>query len=846
MKFGGVWRDYQARVLDEMDDHLADGRLHVVAPPGAGKTILGLEIIARLGRPALVLAPTVTIRDQWARRLYPLFLNAPPADETVSCDLGDPRSFTLVTYQALDAHRRGAGLDALIVGLNAQGPLTLVLDEAHHLRREWWSSLEHLAASLDDPRIIALTGTPPYDAGHAEWARYEALCGSIDVEIGIPALVRNGDLCPHQDHVIFSHPTADALALLDNRRRAIADLQQDLREDGTLLDRLQAHPWLSDPAAHVELILDAPEMLSAVLVLLAAAGRALPKAPLDLLGVSARDMPPSSLFWLERLLDGLTGELAKTFPIGDDRLKQLRARLHHEGLIEGGRVRLRQSRSVFRVMASSLAKLDSITDIARAERASLGTDLRMVILADHIRAEEMPTRPAEGFRPAKLGVVPIFETLRRQGGAPECLGMLTGTLVIVPKAALASIAGERETLKITELPACPDHVRLEAAADGNAALVQLVTGLLSEGRITVLVGTQSLLGEGWDAPTLNSLVLASNTASFMLSNQMRGRALRIDTGRPGKVANIWHLATIVPESDRESPGVFLDWGYLYDRATDGVADAALLQRRFLGFEGISNGGPPLIEGGIGRLGLDLAVGVDAANRRSLAIAMDREGIARRWSAALGEAGAHARTRQTAAPTYAPRQLSRYETLRALVWSGSASSGFALADALRQVGSLHALATVGMGLAGLATVASAPNLARGALLLWRNGSLEGSLAGVGETVLRALDEAGLVSDGEVGAGRFSVRASIDGRKDIILTGVSRATERKVMQAIAEVLGPVQNPRYLLIRTSRFGWRRRVDYHAVPSALGASKQAAERFAALWSKRGGFVQTRPHAHR
>ena len=93
------------------------------------------------------------------------------------------------------------------------------------------------------------------------------------------------------------------------------------------------------------------------------------------------------------------------------------------------------------------------------------------------------------------------------------------------------------------------------------------------------------------------------------------------------------------------------------------------------------------------------------------------------------------------------------------------------------------------------------------------------------------------------GRFEVRSSVDGRKDIVLRGVSRSTERQVMQAIAEVLGPVQNPRYLLVRSSRLGWRTRTDYHAVPTALGARKGWAEEFAALWSARVGVFPARPH---
>ena len=85
-------------------------------------------------------------------------------------------------------------------------------------------------------------------------------------------------------------------------------------------------------------------------------------------------------------------------------------------------------------------------------------------------------------------------------------------------------------------------------------------------------------------------------------------------------------------------------------------------------------------------------------------------------------------------------------------------------------------------------------------------------------------------------RFGVRSSLDGRRDIVLTGVSRNTERLVMQAITELLGPVQNPRYLLVRESRLGFRKRSDYHAVPTLLGARQERAEAFAALFARRVG----------
>lgn len=845
MQFKGTWRDYQARVLDEFGQHFGDGRLHVVAAPGAGKTVLGLEIVRRIGRPALVFAPTIAIREQWEQRLYPLFLDGPPPSEAISRSLAAPGELTLTTYQALDSIRRGEELDALIARLDTLGPLTLVLDEAHHLRREWWNCLIRLTEGLADVRVVALTATPPYDASFAEWNRYEQLCGPIDLEIGIPELVRNGDLCPHQDHLVLSEPTAEALELLAMRRAGIAQVQTDLRNDTALLDWLADHPWLMTPEAHVEEILDAPEMLSAIMVLLASAGRDLPRPPLRLLGVAARDVPAPSPFWLERLLDGLLFRHTAHFPLDRHRARDLRDQLHRLGLIEGGRVRLRHTRSVFRLMTASLAKLESITMIAQAERQALDDDLRMVILSDHIRAGELPTRPDAAFQPAKLGVVPIFETLRRGGGTEQRLGVLTGSLVILPQSAVQAIAPtaravrlEPEMFRTTDLPGCPGHVRLDNSGNSSAAMVQLVTALFTAGHVRILIGTQSLLGEGWDAPALNSLVLASNAASFMLSNQMRGRAIRIDPRRPDKVSNIWHLATVDPSDEdfRESAATVLDWGHLGGGDSGGWSDLDVVARRFKAFEGIANGSSTLIEDGLARLGFDPARSLRFANIRTFACAADRPTIAARWAASLGEGKVNARVRETAAPRHAPRALSWFDTLHALGWSGLAGGALGAASELYQAPGMADLGMLAMALSGAGLLASLPRLARAGMLVWRNGTLEASLAQVTLVVLRSLVDADLVSGTELDHAEVEIRTSLDGRKDIVLTGVSRATERQVMQAITEILGPVQNPRYLLVRTTWIGPRKRTDFHAVPALLAARKENAERFAALWVSRVG----------
>ncbi|MDU2327708.1 MAG: hypothetical protein E7D87_08835 [Streptococcus salivarius] len=43
LSFKGQWRQYQQRVLDKSESFMDDGKIHLVAAPGSGKTTLGIE-----------------------------------------------------------------------------------------------------------------------------------------------------------------------------------------------------------------------------------------------------------------------------------------------------------------------------------------------------------------------------------------------------------------------------------------------------------------------------------------------------------------------------------------------------------------------------------------------------------------------------------------------------------------------------------------------------------------------------------------------------------------------------------------------------------------------------------
>lgn len=83
--------------LHAFEEDRARGRrhTHVVAPPGSGKTLLGAEIVRRLGRQALVLVPNTAVQAQWVSTVA----RFAGADGIVGTEPAAP--IAVLTYQSL-------------------------------------------------------------------------------------------------------------------------------------------------------------------------------------------------------------------------------------------------------------------------------------------------------------------------------------------------------------------------------------------------------------------------------------------------------------------------------------------------------------------------------------------------------------------------------------------------------------------------------------------------------------------------------------------------------------------------------------------------------------------------
>ena len=102
---------FQSRALSHLEHCFQAGQrqLLLLAPPGSGKTLLGLECALRFGLPTLVLTPNTALQHQWVNQFktfgVPLVDGVNP-EEVVGTDPATAPNILCITYQRLASSYR--------------------------------------------------------------------------------------------------------------------------------------------------------------------------------------------------------------------------------------------------------------------------------------------------------------------------------------------------------------------------------------------------------------------------------------------------------------------------------------------------------------------------------------------------------------------------------------------------------------------------------------------------------------------------------------------------------------------------------------------------------------------
>lgn len=317
--------------------------------------------------------------------------------------------------------------------MKAAGIGTIIPDEAHHLRTEWWKALSRLIERIGDVYVIALTATPPYDAVRHEWSKYEELCGVIDEEISVPELVKAGTLSPHQDFVWAVVPSEREKDLVAHQVEQVTQLSNELLADEQFSAFVVNHPWLSDPQSHTDALFRDPQAAIAMLSYLKARSLDLPAVALSVLDLSPDDVPDLTLPRWESLLTHylFACEPPAELPELVAARRKLVRRLRECHVLTNRQIRLSDSKVVKRHLTQHTDKIGACVHIHRHELAVRGERLRQVILTDYTRDDDLEAGLSAPV--CSLGAWPIYRQLLLELGEAErsrC-ALLTGRLVKV-------------------------------------------------------------------------------------------------------------------------------------------------------------------------------------------------------------------------------------------------------------------------------------------------------------------------------------------------------------------------------------------------------------------------------
>lgn len=596
----------------------------------------------------------------------------------------------------------------------------------------------------------------------------------------------------------------------------------------------------------LEKVFENPQFYVSIISFLNSKKIDIPKTFLNLFSAKKSEIPNFNLKQAQIFLNGFLYTNITEFKSTELKVKEYSTLAKQLGLIQNKKLVLDDNTKIQKQIANSLGKIDSIIQIIQLEKSCLGDGLRMVILADYIKADDTDN--------SHLGVVSIGRSIKNKYKDLP-IGVLCGSLILLPQhyqenvnKLLSQNNIDLDSVDIIPFKEDSSFIRIIPKNTVKQCIVSLITELFNDSYIKVLVGTQALLGEGWDAPCINSLVLSSTVSSYMLSNQMRGRAIRIDKNNPEKISNIWHLASIkLPQiKDITKNKIFTSviTSYDIDDMNSGLFDLQQLEKRFEGFEAPSYFSKHEIVNGIERVFSNNNYSIAKLigekhflnlNRSTLNLAKNREQIKKWWDESLyiGYNNGYINNRLSTSvntPKLTSKKLcyrGYHEILKSLL---AIIISYIFSNIFIQYTQTIFIILISITLLAMLYIL---------INFLRTGTIEGIMKQITIVHLETLAYMGYIK-----TSLKNVGISIEKQEaNIIITcnNLSAEENNLLINSMKEFLDPIENPRYLFVKHDKFAkFINQTDYFAVPSIFSSNKKNVEVFEKLWQKYIGKCKT------
>ena len=565
IQFKGEYRPAQRRAIDYCLSRFEEerSRVNIVAPPGSGRTFIGLGIMQAMDVPTLILSSTTAIAEQWKTRFEDGYLpEGEDVKKWVSRDASVKAPIVSVTFQAL--HSSMNVKKPIDRWMKNAGIRFVILDDPAHLRAEYWKVVETIQSALPGATQLALFSSDPTDVTAPEQARILRHCGNVDFTVGTADLLKESTFVPFQDYVYQCLPEGENKEKLAHYEELRAYYAEYFKKDKGFASIIQANLNLENLKEFSDAFREHPDYFMTMLSFLKEHGYPLPDPMPELLG-SNPSLPPIDDDAIQLLLQGYLDFDKEAYNGTDEYRKALSSVLEDAGLCHKGKLNFAHEEETEKLLTAGTEKLPALEAIIRQEQETLGGDMRMLVLCEGIK-KELSNVIGDDSKPVKeVGAVTLFEYLRRAAVEGVKMAVITSTFIAVPTETVPII---EKLVKFTKRDLkVPDYVQLQFATNLLKDGLEIIQEMLEENLVNVVISVYQSAAEHLVTGAFNSVVFAERPGTAIIAAQMRGLALKKDPDHANKSMHLWHLIMVDDKGRSAEKDAFLEQNRSFDGIT---------------------------------------------------------------------------------------------------------------------------------------------------------------------------------------------------------------------------------------------------------------------------------------